>query len=177
MLGYWENPTATAELLDDDGWLATGDCARFEQGYVYITGRIKEILVLSNGEKVPPNDMELAITVDPLIDQIMIVGEARPNLTAMLVLNPEHWKKLAGKLKLDPNDPASLSNSTLTRHLKKQLAKLTRNFPSYAQIRDTAITLEPWTIENGLLTATLKMRRNRIYERHQQEIEGLYGKR
>ena len=177
MLGYWENPSASAELLDDDGWLATGDCARFEQGYILITGRIKEILVLSNGEKVPPNDMELAITADPLFEQIMIVGEARPNLTAMIVLNHEHWKILAGKLKLDPDDPASLKDSSLKRQIKKQLGKLTRDFPGYAQIRDFALTLEPWSIENGLLTATLKMRRNRIQERHQQEIEALYDKR
>lgn len=177
MLGYWENPTATAELLDEDGWLATGDCARFDQGAIVITGRIKEILVLSNGEKVPPNDMELAVTVDPLFEQIMIVGEARPNLTAMIVLNREHWKALANKLKLDPDDPASLADSGLKRQLKKQLGKLTRDFPGYAQIRDFALTLEPWTIENGLLTATLKMRRNRIHERHQQEIDALYDKR
>ena len=177
MLGYWQNPAATAELLDDDGWLATGDCARFDQGYIVITGRIKEILVLSNGEKVPPNDMELAVTVDPLFEQIMIVGEARPNLTAIIVLNRDYWKVLATKLKLDPDDPASLKHSTLKRQLKKQLGKLTRDFPGYAQIRDFILTLEPWTIENGLITATLKMRRKRIYERHRQEIEALYNKR
>jgi long-chain acyl-CoA synthetase len=95
MLGYWNNHAATAEIIDPDGWLHTGDQARIENGHIYITGRIKDILVLSNGEKIPPMDMELAICLDPQIDQALVIGEGRPYLAAILVLNPDEWPSLA----------------------------------------------------------------------------------
>jgi long-chain acyl-CoA synthetase len=96
MLGYWNNPDATRATIDADGWLNTGDVAHISgTGHVYITGRIKEIIVMSNGEKIPPNDMELAILHDPLFDQVMIFGEARPYLVALAVLNPEVWLHFA----------------------------------------------------------------------------------
>jgi long-chain acyl-CoA synthetase len=97
MMGYWRNPEATAKVLDADGWLDTGDQARLKDGFLYITGRIKEIIVLGNGEKVPPVDMELAAQLDPLFEQVMIVGEGRPYLAALVVLNAKQGEK-AGKL-------------------------------------------------------------------------------
>ena len=87
MLGYWNNPDATAKVKDAEGWLDTGDQAKWKDGFLYITGRIKEILVLGNGEKVPPVDMELAILLDPLFEQAMVIGEGKPYLTALVVLN------------------------------------------------------------------------------------------
>ncbi|MES9927534.1 MAG: long-chain fatty acid--CoA ligase, partial [Candidatus Thiodiazotropha sp. 6PDIVS] len=79
MLGYWNNHAATAEMIDPQGWLHTGDQARIdEDGHIHITGRIKDILVLSNGEKIPPSDMEMAIVLDPLVEQAMVVGEGKP---------------------------------------------------------------------------------------------------
>ena len=78
MLGYWNNQKATHETVDKDGWLHTGDQARIDEcGHLHITGRIKEIIVLGNGEKVAPADLEMAILMDPLIEQVMIIGEAR----------------------------------------------------------------------------------------------------
>ena len=77
MLGYWNDHAATAKVIDADGWLHTGDQARIDNHYIYIIGRIKDILVLSNGEKAPPADMELAISLDPLFEQAMVVGEGR----------------------------------------------------------------------------------------------------
>ncbi len=96
MLGYWNNHAATAQVIDPDGWLHTGDQARIdERNHIYITGRIKDILVLSNGEKIPPGDMESAIALDPLFEQVMVVGEGRPYLTALLVLERDHWSTFA----------------------------------------------------------------------------------
>nr|NIR61017.1 long-chain fatty acid--CoA ligase [Gammaproteobacteria bacterium] len=91
MLGYWCNQGATSQTIDREGWLHTGDRARIENGRIYIIGRLKEIIVLSTGEKVPPADMEIAIAIDPLIDQILIIGEGRSYLTAIAVLNPDRW--------------------------------------------------------------------------------------
>ncbi len=101
MLGYWNNPEATAAVIDSEGWFHTGDKARIENNHVYITGRIKEIIVLANGEKVPPADMEMAIALDTLFEQVMIIGDDRPFLTALLVLNPEQWEGVASDLQLD----------------------------------------------------------------------------
>ncbi|MGH8718614.1 MAG: AMP-dependent synthetase/ligase, partial [Burkholderiales bacterium] len=98
MLGYWNNPDATKAMFTADGWLNTGDTARIDsEGRVYITGRLKEIIVLSNGEKIPPVDMETAILRDPLFEQVLVLGEARPYLSVMAVLNQDKWNKLAAE--------------------------------------------------------------------------------
>jgi long-chain acyl-CoA synthetase len=161
MLGYWHNEEATGELIDADGWLHTGDIARFDNGRIYITGRIKDIVIMSNGEKVPPADMELAISMDPLFEQVMVVGEGRPYLVALLVLDKEQQKNV---------EPDSLKSDILCQRVSRQL----NSFPGFAQIRRVAIVDEPWTVDNGLITPTLKLRRNRILECYQSIVDGLY---
>lgn len=174
MLGYWNNHVATAQMIDADGWLHTGDQARIDNGHVYITGRIKDILVLSNGEKVPPGDMESAICLDPLIDQALVVGEGRAYLGALLVLNPDHWFGLARQLGLDPFDPASLDDEHLHARLLKRVRQQLHAFPGWAKIRRLALFLEPWTVDNGLQTPTLKLKRGVVLERFREAVEGLY---
>ncbi len=176
MLGYWNNPEATAEMIDRDGWLHTGDRARIDaSGHIYITGRLKEIIVLATGEKVPPADMENAITLDPLIDQAMVIGEGRPYLAALVVLNPEARRQEAERLGLDPDDPASLKDPRLLALVLERVQTRTATFPGYARIHKVAILDEPMTPENGLLTPTLKLRRNRILECHSAEVDDLYA--
>ncbi|HSH44031.1 MAG TPA: AMP-dependent synthetase/ligase, partial [Arenicellales bacterium] len=113
MLGYWNNHTATREIIDPDGWLHTGDQVRIGHGRIYITGRLKDILVMSNGEKVPPADMEAAIMLDSLFDQALVVGEGRPYLTALIVPDPQHWFGFVRELGLDPYDRSHLENDRL----------------------------------------------------------------
>ncbi len=175
MLGYWDNPEATAAVIDADGWFHTGDKARIENNHVYITGRLKEILVLANGEKVPPADMEMAIALDPLFEQVMVIGDARPFLTAVTVLNPEQWQGYAHGMGLDPDDPASLQNPDLQQALCEKLSGHLREFPGYAQVRAITCTLEPWTIDNGLITPTMKLKRNRIMEHFAADIDRMYA--
>jgi long-chain acyl-CoA synthetase len=174
MLGYWDNPKATAEIIDKEGWLHTGDQARIEQKRIYITGRIKEIIVLANGEKIPPAEMETAIGADHLFDQVMVIGEGRPYLSALIVLNPEHWAKLAYNLNLNPHQEESLKNPAVIEYALRQIEKHTRHFPGYAHIRQVALTLEHWTVENGLATATLKARRKQVMQHYHREISNLY---
>jgi len=175
MLGYWNNPIATAEVLDAEGWLHTGDVARLDNRHIHITGRIKDILVMSNGEKVPPGDMEMALMLDPLIEQAMVVGEGRPYLGALVVLSPERWPSLAGELGLDPDAPSSLSDARLHRSLSKHMVQALGSFPGYAKIRRVAVLPEPWTVENGLLTPTLKVKRSEVVRRYAAELASLYG--
>jgi long-chain acyl-CoA synthetase len=172
MLGYWKNPKATEEIIDEAGWLHTGDKARQdEQGHLYITGRIKEIIVMGNGEKVPPADMEMVICSDPLFEQVMIVGEAKPFLSALLVLNAEYWQGFAKNLNVNPD---ALQEKAVHQAILKRLNKHLKDFPGYAQIRRVSLSLEPWTIDNGLLTPTLKMKRAHILERYAAEMVQMY---
>jgi len=158
MMGYWKNEEATAKVLNASGWLNTGDRARIENGFLYITGRIKEIIVLGNGEKVPPVDMELAVQLDPAFEQVMIVGEGKPYLGALVVLSKEEAAK-------GPADEKALT---------ARVGALVKGFPGYAQIRRIAIVPERWTVENGMLTPTLKLKRGPIGEKHQDLIDQIY---
>jgi long-chain acyl-CoA synthetase len=173
-LGYWDNPQATQALFDAAGWLRTGDQAHARDGHIYITGRLKEIVVLSNGEKVPPGDMEMAITLDPLFDQAVVVGEGRAFLSAVIVLNREHWLPLAEHLGLDPDDPAVLRHKAVLKAAVDRVRRHTRHFPGYAQVRAVVLTLQPWTVEDGLMTPTLKLRRGQIIEQYRDEVAALY---
>jgi long-chain acyl-CoA synthetase len=175
MIGYWNNHAATAEMIDPEGWLHTGDQARIEHGHIYITGRIKDILVLSNGEKVPPMDMEMAICLDPSIDQAFIVGEGRPYLAAILVLNPDGWLGLARHYGLDDYAETSLEDEKLRNHFVTVIRQHLSDFPGYAKVRRVILVREPWTVDNGLLTPTLKVKRAPVLAKFTHRIEALYA--
>ncbi|MBI5463140.1 MAG: long-chain fatty acid--CoA ligase [Gammaproteobacteria bacterium] len=176
MLGYWDNPDATAAMIDGDGWLHTGDQVRIDgQGHIFITGRLKEILVLANGEKVPPADMEMAIQMDPWFEQVMVIGDDRPYLSALIVFNAERWRIEAAKLGLDAAAPNVLSDKRVCAAVLQRVAACIRDFPGYAQIRRVACYLEPWTIDAGTITPTLKLRRTRILELCAERVEQLYA--
>jgi len=174
MLGYWKNKQASQEMFTEDGWLKTGDLARIENKYIYITGRLKEILVLSNGEKVPPVDMEIAICLDPLFEQAIVIGEAKPFLTAIVTLDPDQWKKLAKSFSLDPKQAESLQDSRVKSKVLNKVCGCLDNFPGYAQIRQVTLSTELWTDENHLLTPSLKIRRQVILKHFESEIENMY---
>lgn len=175
MLGYWQNPAATAAMMTADGWLKTGDVAHISAtGHVYITGRIKEIIVMSNGEKIPPNDMEIAILHDPLVDQVMIFGEGHPYLVALLVINADVWQHFAQEVDVRPDMPEALTDSRVQAKVLRRIARNLRGFPGYANVRRVLLLQEPWTIDNGLLTPTLKLKRAAVTQKYAAQIETLY---
>jgi long-chain acyl-CoA synthetase len=175
MLGYWNNHKATSEMIDAEGWLHTGDKARIDKDFVFITGRIKDIIVMSNGEKIPPADMENAITLDPLFEQALIAGESQAYLSALVVLNGEQWVTLAKQLRLDPFDKQNLNNKKVQQQLLQHIKASLKDFPGYAKIRRVTAMLEPWTIENGLMTPTLKIKRAKVIDKFQNEINAMYA--
>ncbi|MES9969926.1 MAG: long-chain fatty acid--CoA ligase [Candidatus Thiodiazotropha sp.] len=166
MMGYWNNRSATAEVIDAEGWFHTGDKAKIEDDYIFITGRLKEIIVMANGEKVPPADMEMCISMDPLFEQVLVVGESKPYLSAILVLNPEHAQSLG-------LDPANLSEQQ-EKELLTRVNNHLDNFPGYAKVIRATVLAEPWSVENGLITPTLKLKRNKILERYANEYDEMY---
>jgi len=172
MMGYWQNQQATAQVIDKDGWLHTGDKARIsEEGYIFITGRLKDIIVLANGEKVSPADMELSINDDPLFDQVVVIGEARPFLSALVVLNKNEWEKFAVEKQLQ-SEPAG--SKKIETALLERIAVALSNFPGYAQVYQVSCIDEAWTAENNMLTSTLKVRRNKVMEVYAEQIEAMY---
>lgn len=178
MLGYWNNPEKTSDAIDVDGWLHTGDVARIEpDGHVFIVGRLKEILVMSTGEKVAPGDLELAITGDSLFEQAMVAGESKPYLVALVVLDAEGWGRFAHALAIDAADPKSLAAEAVTKAVRDRIGALLSGFPAYAQVRAVWLTLEPWTIDDGLITPTLKLRRAELERRFADAIRNLYAGR
>jgi long-chain acyl-CoA synthetase len=175
MLGYWNNPDATRAMIDGDGWLSTGDIAHIsETGHIYITGRIKEIIVMSNGEKIPPTDMELAILHDSLFDQAMVFGEARPYLVVLVVLNPEAWLHFCKEAGVNAEAPETLADKSIQAKVLERIAHNVRSFPGYAKVNRVLLLQEPWSIENGLLTPTLKLKRAHVVEKFASQIKQLY---
>ena len=152
MQGYWNNPEATAKILDGERWLHTGDLAEIRDGKIFIRGRLKDVLVLSNGEKLPPQDVELAILGDPVFEQGILIGEGRPFLTLVAVTHETDEKSLIQR-----------ANERL------------KGFPRYIRVRRVVATRDPWTVDNGLLTPTLKVKRERVQERFSAEIERAYA--
>ena len=151
MLGYWHSPQATAAVLDAEGWLNTGDLAEIRAGKIIIKGRTKDILVLSNGEKVSPQDAEMALLDDPLFEQVMLVGEGRAYLVLLAVTQESDER-------------------TLIKHAKARL----KSFSRWVRVRRVIALREPWTLAEGLLTTTLKVKRNAVYDKYRERIESVY---
>ena len=175
MMGYWQNEEATEQTFTADGWLKTGDCGKIDDdGFIHIIGRIKEILVLANGEKVPPADMESAIAEDALFEQSMVIGEGKPYLSALLVLNKDLWAKQAEKLGVAADDESVFTDPKVEDFLVKRIAHQIEDFPGYAKIYKAQAMITPWTVENGLLTPTLKLKRPVLKDRFKAQIDKLY---
>jgi long-chain acyl-CoA synthetase len=175
MIGYWRDGDATDAAIDDEGYFHTGDIARMdENGHLAIVGRIKEIIVMSNGEKVPPGDLELAIAVNSLFDQVMIVGEGMPYLAALVVLNRARWEKLAANHGIPQERDEIPSDERVENILLEEIARMIARFPGYAQVRRVHASLAPWRMQDGLITNTLKLRRNKLQERFKREVARLY---
>ncbi|MFK5893479.1 MAG: long-chain fatty acid--CoA ligase [Pseudomonadota bacterium] len=176
MMGYWNNHSATAKIIDSEGWFHSGDQASINStsGHIYITGRIKDILIMSNGEKVPPSDIENAINMNDWFEQSLLIGEGQAFLSAILVFKAEAWTLLAKEQGLDPFDKDNLIDKKIHLLIVHQLKNVLHDFPGYAKIRRVILSLEPWTIENELLTPTLKVKRNRVIELFKDEIDNIY---
>ena len=175
MQGYWQNPQATESAIVVDGserWLRSGDRASIDKdGFVSIIGRIKDILVLANGEKLPPPDIEAAIARNPLFEQVMVLGEGRPFLAALVYTDPHLLELLCKEHGFDKDN---LDNPRLQRRLLKLMSEQMGDFPGYAKIRKIHICKEEWTVDAGLLTPTLKLKRPKVLAHFESEIESMY---
>ena len=182
MQGYYLNPEATGKAIDSEGWFNTGDIGWLTtENQVVITGRVKDTIVLTNGENIEPQPIESACLRSPYIDQIMIVGQDKKSLGALIVPNIEAleaWVLNQNSSIANSDINANLNNQIIRDLFREELNREVRNRPGYR--RDDEITVfelisEPFTIENGLLTQTLKVRRNVVMERYESAIGNLFS--
>ena len=181
MGGYLGKPEATAKVLDADGWFDTGDLGMLlPDGSVVLTGRAKDTIVLSSGENIEPGPLEEALVSSPLIEQVMLVGQDERQLGALVVPRADAVKAWASSQGCDPGDDLGghPGDQRLLKLLRGELNRLLADRAgSRADERLAGVALvEPFSIENGLLTQTLKQRRDRITERDRSSIESVYGR-
>lgn len=174
MQGYWKRPQDTQRVLEADGWLHTGDQAKLVDGRLYIVGRIKDIIVTSTGEKIPPADLELAIQADPLFAQALVIGEQRPFLAVLAVVDASTWEREAKTLGLDPASADALRSPAAQHMALERIARQAKAFPSYATPKQVCLLRQPWTIDAGLMTPTLKLKRANLEKHFAAEIAQMY---
>lgn len=174
MLGYWRRPNLTGEVLRD-GWLYTGDLGTLQDGDLCITGRLKQMMVLSTGEKISPEAVEAAILRDPLFRQAMVLGEGEARLSVLAVVDAAMWTQLAQDLGLDPAAEDALDDARARRAALDRIAAALHDGPRAARVRAVRLLRTPWTVEDGLLTPTLKLRRAVLLDRLAGTVAALRG--
>ncbi|KAJ6808096.1 putative acyl-activating enzyme 16, chloroplastic [Iris pallida] len=183
MKGYYKNPTATKKALDEDGWFDTGDIgwiapknsmgrSRKCGGMLVLEGRAKDTIVLSTGENVEPSELEEAAIRSTLIQQIMVVGQDQRRLGALIFPNKDELLTVAKKLSVTSDDSIELSQEKIKSLLYDEVRKWTSGCSF--QIGPIQVVEEPFTIENGMMTPTMKIRRDKVSARYKEEIANLY---
>jgi long-chain acyl-CoA synthetase len=173
--GYFNDPGSTAAVLHD-GWLATGDIAEIDQeGYIFITGRKKELIVSSNGKKIYPGRIEGLFKTDPLVNQVLLIGDKLPYVTALITINPSSAESLKGMESFRGRPPGEIAAAEpVMAEIQKTVAKVNKQLPAFEQIRKFRVLAKDFSIEAGELTPTMKVRRGRVLENYRELVSALY---
>jgi len=174
--GYWRDEAATRSVISEDGWFCTGDIAEVDQdGYWYITGRKKELIVSSNGKKIYPARIETFFKTEPIVNQIVLVGDKQPYMTALLTVNVTQAQGLAGMEKFKGQTPSEIVRAEpVTAAVKDAVTRVNQRLADFERIRRFRILDREFTIEHGELTPTMKVRRGRVLENHRTLVNQLY---
>jgi long-chain acyl-CoA synthetase len=177
MREYYKMPDETAETLTPDGWQHTGDLGEIDdEGFLRITGRKKDLIVTAGGKNVAPAAIEGTLATSTYISQICVVGDRRPYLTALIVPEMENITAFAAKQGLPTDDPdRMLASEQVTDLIRTVIDETNRELASFETIKDFRFVPE-FTIDNGLLTPTLKIKRSLAVERYADLIEAMYAK-
>lgn len=176
MRGYFNRPEDTAEAFED-GWLRTGDAGYLdEQGNLFITDRIKELMKTSNGKYIAPQRVEGKVGCCPFIEQVAVVADARNYVTALIVPAFEALEAWAKQKGLSYESPLELiRHSHVVEHFEERLKHLQQELAGFEQIKKFTLLPEAFSMEAGLITPTLKLRRKMIYHKYSREINAMYG--
>ena len=167
---YHQDPRATADVLRD-GWLYTGDIAEIDaEGFIYITGRKKEMLIASNGKKIYPARIESLFKLEPAVNHVLLVGDRMPYVSALITINPAAVE--------GPDGAQGMERSAAVHsEVRKAVARVNRHLAPFEQIRKFRVLERDFSIEHGELTATMKLRRGRVLENHRALIAEMYAGR
>ena len=174
--GYYKDPEATAAVLGSDGWLKTGDIGTLdEDGFLHITDRKKDILVTAGGKNVAPQNIENDLKTSKFVSQALVVGDALPYVSALITLDPAEIRRWAADNGVD-GDPATLAGDERVRELLQRVVDdVNRDRSRFEQVKRFAILPRDFTMEDGEVTPTLKLRRRAVQEHFAAEIDALYA--
>ena len=174
--GYLNQPELTAEVLDNDGWFRSGDIGEFDdEGYLKIVDRKKELIITAGGKNLSPANLEAALKQIPLVGQAIVIGDQRPFVSALVVLDPDYAPQWAANNGIDYDDMEQLaSNPAVVAEIESGLTEVMAKFSNAERVKKVKVMGEEWMPDTDLLTPTSKLKRRGIHARFQQEIDALY---
>jgi long-chain acyl-CoA synthetase len=174
--GYYRDEAATRSVLDEEGWFYTGDIAEVDaDGFWFITGRKKELIVSSNGKKIYPSRIENLFKMEPVVSQVLLVGDKKPYLTAILTLNIPQLQGVEGYDQIQDRSPAELvQTEPVTKAVQQAVSRVNKHLADFERIRRFKVLERDFSIEHGELTPTMKIRRARVLENHKELVNDLY---
>jgi long-chain acyl-CoA synthetase len=174
--GYLNDPDKTAEALDDDGWLHTGDIGVLDdEGYLRIVDRKKELIITAGGKNISPANLEAALKGIPVVGQACVFGDGKPYLTALLVLDPDAAPGWAAKHGVEADLGALAENEELKAEVTAAVEQVNQQFSKAEQVKKFVLTGEEWLPDSDFLTPTMKLKRRGVRDRYAGVIEELYG--
>jgi long-chain acyl-CoA synthetase len=175
MSGYYRRPEETAQVIDAEGWLHTGDVGEIDpEGFITITDRKKDLIITSEGENIAPQHVEGLLKQDPLIEEACLIGDKRPYLTVLLVPNRLLLEALARKHNVTDEWETLLERSEFRSLFRRRLDEVNRALPLYSRVRNFALLTEPFSQDREELTPTLKVKRRVVAETRRAQIEAMY---
>ena len=177
-MGYWQNPDATSDTIDSDGWFHTGDIGEIDDdGFVRITGRKKELIVTAGGKNVAPAVLEDRVRAHWLISQCLVVGDQKPFIAALITIDPESWPQWLEKQGKPTDTPleSMVDDKDLRAEVQTAIDDANKAVSKAESIRKFTILAEDWTEAGGQLTPSLKLKRNVVHKEAEEQIAALYS--
>jgi len=173
--GYLNDPERTIEALDAEQWMHTGDIGELDaEGYLRIVDRKKELIITAGGKNISPANLEAALKSSPLIGQAAVIGDDRPYVSALVVLDPEVAPAWARSHGVDTTLPELARDPTIVAEIEREVAGVNERFSRVEQIKRVAVLGEEWLPDSEELTPTMKLKRRGIAAKYAEEIEDLY---
>ena len=173
--GYYKKEEATREAIDADGWFHTGDAGYMKDGELFLTERIKDLFKTSNGKYIAPQAIESKLVIDRYIEQVVIVANERKFVSALIVPAFALLEAFAAEQGITATRQELCSHPAIIGLLRERIDTLQQDLAYYEQVKRFTLLAEPFSIENGELTNTLKVKRNVVYDHYKNEIEAMYA--
>ena len=176
--GYWNKPDKTAETMTEDGWLKTGDVGRLDnEGFLFVTGRLKDIIITAGGKNVTPSEFENQLKFSPFITDAVVIGDKRPYLVALVMIDHENVERYAQDQAIPFSNFASLCRRPEIQELiQGELDKVNKLFARVEQVKKFRLIEQKLSPEDEELTPTMKLKRKLVNEKYRDLIESMYLK-